>query len=262
MGNTIIRNMVLDSLIIRLAINGKNITSQVTADIERLIKQLRQINKKSPISVVSSNSDSKSIRNVLYYHPTIAMNFNLVRLSAELSVDSQSNQTKTLKRIISFLEHNKVFTDEMHFILRSILLSFEDLESLDVWLDILNHLLGSARSNPTISSDTIYFMLYLLAKETEGRKQLELLRGLTSFAEIKENIPLILNTYRSLSSSSSAVLRILSIDLHTRLWQAESRTYQFLHKVLIEDDQNLSRIDKCDMNVVKANTIREICTQK
>lgn len=248
--------MILDSLIIRLAINGKNIPAQVAANIEQLIKQLRKLNTGPKLTDSMGKNESKSFRKALYYHPIIAMNFNLVYLSWELSAGSKTDRVKTLKRIISFLGHNKVFADEMHFFLRSILLSIGHLESLDVWSAILTHLLAHT------SSDTIYFVLYLLAQETEGQKQIELLRGLTSFAEYKENIPLILNTYRSLSSSSWPLLRILSIDFHTRLWLAESRTYQFLHKVLIEDYESISRINKWEINVVKANAIKEICAKK
>lgn len=248
--------MLVDSLIIRLAINGKNITAQVATDIEQLIKQLRKLNTESMLSDATDKNESKSMGNALYYHPIIAINFNLVDLSSELFAGSKIDQAKTLQRIISFLGHNKVFADEMHFFLRSILLSIGNSESLGVWSAILNHLLAHT------SIDTIYFMLYLLAQETDGQKQLELLRGLTSFAEYKENIPIILNTYRSLSSSTCAPLRILAIDLHTRLWLAESRTYQFLHKVLIDDDQSLSKSDKWEMNVVKVNTIKEICSKK
>lgn len=105
-------------------------------------------------------------------------------------------------------------------------------------------------------------MLYLLAKESDGLKQLELLRGLTTFATTKENIPLILNTYRSLSSSPKAVLKTLAIDLHTRLWLVENRTYQFLHSVLLADDKKFSDSDKWEMNIAKAYAIKEICTHK
>lgn len=254
--------MLLDSLIIRLAINGKNIQAKGAADIERLIKHIRKLNAEMLAIGGPSKAGNKSINSAQYFHPMIAMNFNLSRLSSELCVDSSSAQTKTLKRIINFVCSNRDFANEMHFFLRSILLSIEDLDSFDMWSGILDQLLASAKGNVNISSDTIYFILHLLAKETEGRKQMELLRGLTSFAENKDNIPLILNTYRSLSSSSSATLRILSVDLHTRLWLIESRTYQFLHKVLIADDENLSKSEKWEMNVVKANAIKEICSHK
>ncbi|XP_055302054.1 focadhesin [Sitodiplosis mosellana] len=255
-GNMIIRNMVLDSLIIRLAINGKSMSALVAADIDRLIKQLRKQNTESK-NICSSD---RFIKNIQYLHPLIAMNFNLGQLSTELCLDDRTK--KRLKHFISFVKANNEFANEMHIFLRSILLSIEDLALSDIWTDILKQLTASAKDNSSLAGGTIYFILYLLAKETEGRKQMELLRGLTSFTAVKENMSLILNTYRSLSSSSSTELQIISIDLHTRLWLAENRTYQFLHKVLITDDEKLSVSDRWEMNVVKANAIKEICSQK
>lgn len=249
--------MVLDSLIIRLAINGKN----NPALIEGLIRQLRISETESQNTSSTNRNEKKSITNlsIPYFHPLIAMNFNLAQLSSELF---SADKTNILRRLISFVNSNKDFSNEMHFFLRSILLSIEDLASLDVWSNILNQLMASAKDNSNIAGDMIYFMLYLLAKETEGQKQMELLRGLTSFAAFKENMPLILNTYRSLSSSSSVVLQIISIDLYTQLWLAENRTYQFLHKMLITDDEKLCATDKWEMHVVKADAIKKICSQK
>ncbi|XP_031635799.1 focadhesin [Contarinia nasturtii] len=253
--NVIVRNMLLDSLIVRLAINGKNLQAQVVADIERMIIQLRKNATESKICKVPSKNNIS----MLYFHPSIIMNFNLVQLAG---IELANSQTETLKHIINVLSKNKELANEMHYLLRSILLSMDQTVSSEIWSEILNQLLTNVKANTKISCDTIYFMLYLLAKETNGHRQMELLRGLTSFTAIKENIPLILNTYRSLASSSSAVLRILSVDLHTKLWLEESRTYQFLHKVLISDDDKLSAPDKWEMNVVKANAIKEICSQK
>lgn len=251
--------MLLDSLIIQLAINGK-IRPQVAKDMEQLIKKFQKLNVNLANVDEMNAHDNKSGIQVKYFDPMIAFNINMVRLSMNLSIDTANGQTKTLRRLIGFIKSNRSFTNEIQFLLRSILLSMEDSTSFEMWSDILSIVLENVGTNANTSCDTIYFMLYLLAKETEGRKQMELLRGLTSFAAIKENIPLILNTYRSLSVSSSAVLRIISIDLHTRLWLAESRTYQFLHKALIADDEKLSKHHKWEMNVVKANAIKTICS--
>lgn len=257
-GNIIIRNMLMDSLIIQLAINGKIVRASVNSDIEQLIKKLRKLN--ADTTNVETSNDIGHVLHVKYFDPTIAINFNFVRLSKNLSIDLANGHTKTLNRLISFMKSGGLFTSEMHFLLRSILLSTNDSMPNEIWSDILSALLANEGTNS--SFDTIYFMLFLLAKEVDGHKQITLLRGLTSFATVKENIPLILNTYRSLSTSSSPVLRIISVDLHVRLWLAESRTYQFLHKVLIADDDNLSKINKWEMNVAKANAIKSICSHK
>lgn len=249
-------------MIVRLAINGKQIPAQAVNDIQRLIKRLL-INTESNISGNPNKNGNESIRNVQYFHPSIAMNFNLVKLSETLSIELKSENTTILERFINFVSLNKEFANQMHFMLRSILLSMRNVGSLEIWSETLKQLVANAEANVNISGDTIYFMLHLLANETDGRKQMELLRGLTKFANIKENIPMILNTYRLLSSSSSIILRMLSVELHTQLWLAETRTYQFLHKILIsDDDDELSTVHKWEMDVVKANAIKQICAQK
>lgn len=254
--------MLLDSLIIQLAVNAKTIRAQTVSSIEGLIKILRKLNVDMDKIEATNQIAAKTALQVTYFDPMIAFNTNLVRMSVDLSVDLKNEQTKTLIRLIKFMKSNRSLANKLHFLLRSILLSFDDLATTHLWLDALNLLLENAAKNTNASCDTIYFILYLLAKETDGRKQMELLRGLTSFATIKENVPLILNTYRSLSTSSAPVLRTVSIDLHTRLWLTENRTYQFLHKVLIADDGNVSKINKWEMNVVKANAIKTICSHK
>lgn len=247
--------MILDALILRLAINGRYLATKVVADLNRLIKQI----SKQP-SDYAAPKQSKHSDDILYFHPKLISNWNLMRLSANVCEELSHGQSKLVNQLIGVIEANQRFSEEIHLFLRALILS-ERIE-FDAWLKIFNQLLNTARSNPDISSDTIYFVLYYLAKETDGRKQLELLRGLTTFATVKENIPLIMNTYRSLSASTSLALRSLAIDLHTRLWQTESRTYQFLQKILIDDHGSLPKADQWEMNVAKANAIREICSIK
>lgn len=251
--------MILDSLIIRLAVNGKSLPSQVAASIERLIKQVQKL-KSTPEHI---NATKANENDFAYFHPTIAINANFARLSTKLCTDLKSSNTETLKRIIMYAQTNRELADQMHFFLRAILLSVENHVPLELWMNILKLLLASVDTKSTISGDTIYFMLYLLAKETNGQKQIELLRGLTKFATAKENIPLILNTYRSLSTSSKSILKIQSVDLYTRLWLVENRVYQFLHKVLIaDDDTKFAAAYRWEMNIVKAHAIKTICLHK
>lgn len=263
MGNAILRNMILDSLIIRLAINGKSLPPQVSASIERLIKQVQKLKSNSVYLDEAGANENEFVKSLKYFHPTIVMNANFTRLSAKLCSDLESSQTETLKRIIQYAQVNRQLADQMHFFLRATLLSVENQAPHELWMDLLKLLLASVDTKSNISGDTIYFMLYLLAKETNGQKQIELLRGLTRFATAKENIPLILNTYRSLSSSSKSILKIQSVDLYTRLWLVENRVYQFLNKVLIADDETkFAGPYRWEMNIVKAHAIKEICTHK
>lgn len=256
--------MILDSLIIRLAINGKSLPSQVFADIERLIKQIRKLKTNSEHFDESKIMENTFIKNLKYFHPTIAMNIDFARLTTKLCIELKSSNTDTLKHIIQYAQLNRKLADHMHFLLRSTLLSVDENQApLEMWIDLLKLLLACVDTKSNVSGDTIYFILYLLAKETDGQKQIELLRGLPKFATAKENIPLILNTYRSLSTSSKSVLKIQSVDLYTRLWLVENRVYQFLHKVLIADDEaKLTPEYRWQMNIVKAHAIKEICLHK
>lgn len=264
LGNAILRNMILDSLIIRLAINGKCLPPRVSANIERLMKQIQKLKLNSADRMENPKSiENETIKHLKYFHPATAMNANIARLSTKLCTDANGTNTETLKRIIQYAQINGDLADQMHFFLRAVLLSVENHVPLEMWMDILELLLGSVDTKPNISGDTIYFILYLLAKETDGHKQIALMRGLTKFATAKENIPLILNTYRSLSSSSKDILKVQSVDLYTRLWLVENRVYQFLHKVLIADDEiELATPYRWEMNIVKAHAIKEICSHK
>lgn len=253
--NYLVLNMVLGALILRLAINGKNLPPKVVAEMNRLINQMsKQTVEYAPPKQTEITND------ILFFHPKLIFNWNLTKLSSKLCDEFAKKELVTLDHLIDVIESSQPFSEEIHLFLRALLLS--NKLNFDSWLKIFNQLLHTAQSNPDISCDTIYFVLYYLAKETDGKKQLELLRGLTTFASVKENIPLIMNTYRSLSTSSAVLLRCLAVDLHTRLWRIESRTYQFLQKILIEEDTTLSKADQWEMNVAKANAIKEICTIK
>lgn len=247
--------MMLDVLILRLAINGKSLPPKTTSELNRLIKLI----PKQTVAFVPTKHGSHS-KEILFFHPTIAFNWNLAELSSRLCEELSKDETKTLDHLLCITKCNPAFSEKLHLLLRGLLLS--EKIKFNHWLQIFNQLLAGARSNFDISTDTIYFVLYCLAKETDGKKQLELLRGLTAFASVKQNIPLIMNTYRSLSTSTSVALRCLAIDLHTRLWHVESRTYQFLQKLLIEEENALPKAAQWEMNVARAGAIREICSTK
>lgn len=247
--------MILDALILRLAINAKSLPTKTVSELNRLIKFISK--QKTEFITTKHASSSKE---TLYFYPTIAFNWSLVELSSKLCEELSKDDTKILDHMLCITKSNQAFSEELHQFLCGLILS-EKLK-FDHWLQIFNQLLANVRSNSDISNDTIYFVLYYLAKETDGKKQLELLRGLTAFASVKQNIPLIMNTYRSLSTSNSAALRCLAIDLHTRLWHVESRTYQFLQKLLIGDETVLAKADQWEMNIAKAGAIRDICSEK
>lgn len=81
-------------------------------------------------------------------------------------------------------------------------------------------LLKIVKDNQDVATGLLLPLLFKLSREKEPTVQMELLRGLTQFAVIKENIPTILNTLNSLTSGA---LRPLSLDLYLRLWKQEVR---------------------------------------
>lgn len=259
-GNLILRNMVLDSLIVRFAINGKSLRGPVIKDFEYLIARILEQNALASKATLT-HTGASSVESAALFHPNIVWHLNLVQLSVDICQSVDVNAT--LATTIATLEKSDKFALEMHLFIRAILLSSTQLGiSLDNWKILFDRLISMAKTSADISSDAIYMVLYYLAKEIDAHKQLELLRGLTSFAALKENIAMILNAYRSLTSSACVSLRVLAIDLHTTLWMAESRTYRFLHDILTAGDGTLSKRDQWEMNVAKAKAIKEICTLK
>lgn len=71
-----------------------------------------------------------------------------------------------------------------------------------------------------------------------------------------------MNTYRAVSTSAMPPLQILCFDLYVRLWKNENRTYQFLHKLLLNDLNITNQNSKWELNIAKANAIKEICQLK
>lgn len=265
----------------RLAVGIKALPNDAVIDARNLINALKVEN-------IAQHSPSKKNEQVgckvRYFHPQIANNFGLVELTEELC-SKRLSVTALLAKVVS----NDSFCVAIQYVLRGLLLmEGVDFLSANEWRNILECLLKVARNHEDVSTDLLYFILYLIAKEEDGKKQLALLQAMTTFATVKvipftpfhdsketktiylmqrfcpqENVPLILNTYRALSTSTPA-LRTLSLNLHTRLWIAESRTYQYLHKMLTDAaaDASLSTKDAWEGNIAKALAVKEICSLK
>ncbi|XP_033246199.1 focadhesin-like [Drosophila miranda] len=98
--------------------------------------------------------------------------------------------------------------------------------------------------------------IFKLAHENNPELQLELLQGLPHFAVSKDNVPMILNTIRILSTENGT----FCVDLYLRLWRVESSTYPFLLKQVA---QPLPEGDKrWELQVARAHAMREICQEK
>lgn len=178
-GNTIARHMILDAIVVRLATSPKMLSSEVITESEHLIHSIR---KNVPKQMRSEEPSNK--RCVKYFHPKIALNINLARLSNRLlthPTDLSLPFLNNCNRILGI----ESFHSEMHWFLRALLLSDLNVDD-DLWCKVVNSILTSVKTaNNHLSTDAIYFVLYLLAQETGGKRQLVLLRGLAQFATTK-----------------------------------------------------------------------------
>jgi len=73
---------------------------------------------------------------------------------------------------------------------------------------------------------------------------------------LKDNVPMILNTIRNLSTENGT----FCVDLYVRLWRVERRTYPFLLKQIA---QPLPDNDKrWELQIARNHAMREICQEK
>lgn len=168
--------MILDGLIVRLGSANKSIPTNTVIEMEDLIKLIKKKNGKT-----SKPSKLTNNLNVKYFHPKIALNYNLVILSEQLC------ETGTNIDWLNILSNQK-FCSENHYFLRGVLLCEKNCVDSSTWLMILACLAAIVKENIDVSTDMIYFVLFLLAKEIDGEKQLALLRALNHFASVKVNI--------------------------------------------------------------------------
>lgn len=83
------------------------------------------------------------------------------------------------------------------------------------------------------------------------------------FLVLQENIPPIIATIRSLSSSGKPVLVQLSYSLYSSLWKTEERCYQFLSDELTNSKKEWDGFhNDYHLDVVTASVIRDICVLK
>lgn len=253
--------MILDGLTTRYAIDGRHLSTATKKEIEGIMKRINEINSNK--LVTCKQEGLKIDRKIIHFHPLIAMNSNVVRLSYLVCEEAVDEKLETTKNLLSI--SNQHFSNTvLHQFIRAILISSDKLPAAsDIWLELFELLVRAAQSDSDISSNTIYFVLNCLTKEKDNKRQLKLLHSLKSFAKVKENVPLILNTFRALATSNSPSLQMLAIDLYTQLWKTENRIYQILYKSLTADSlTSLSKVDQWEVDIVKAHAIKEICNEK
>lgn len=259
-GNVIIRNMVLDSLVVRYATDGKFMPGIVAQEFEETIQHTKLVpgvvsNYPQDVTNVTPFLENKSI-----FHPNVIMNMNLVLHSNYVCSSATLDE---IAPTIAAISKSDSFALEMQYYIRAILLSSTALHlDQDDWTLLFNRILTIIKTNAAVASDAIYMVLYCLSKETDGMKQLLLLRGLASFGHFKDNIPYILKAYQSLMSSEVPTLHTLAIDLHLRLWKIEKRTYRYLADIITKTDAHMTKRDRWESNIAKAKAINEIGSVK
>lgn len=184
-GNAIVRQMIMDGLIIRLAGGVKTLPNEAIADARNLINALKT---KNVGQHSSAETDTHINGRIKYVHPKCAINFDLAILSEELCTERLLVTT-----LLEKVTPNELISAELQYILRALLLIEDDnFLSADEWRRIWKCLLKIAKRYGDASTDLMYFLLYHIAKEVDGEKQLELLRAMTTFATVK--VSLIVNT--------------------------------------------------------------------
>lgn len=170
--------MLLDGLIVRLASGVKTLPNDAITDGQSLINALKA---KSVAQQGLEGPYERSHCKVKYFHPKVALNFDLAILSEDLCSKRQS-VTALLEKVAPI----GLLCAEFQYLLRGLLLiEDDDFLGAHEWLQIWKCLLKIAKEYGDASTDLMYFLLYHLAKEVDAKKQLELLRGMATFATVK-----------------------------------------------------------------------------
>lgn len=169
---------MLDGLIVRLASGVKALPNDAIADGRNLIDALKA---KTVAQQSQDGPYERSHCRVKYFHPKIALNFDLAILSEDLC-SKRLSVTALLEKVVPI----ELLCAEFQYLLRGLLLIEEDdFLSAHEWLRIWECLLKIAKECGDASTDLMYFLLYHLAKEADAKKQLELLRGMATFGTVK-----------------------------------------------------------------------------
>ncbi|KAG4067715.1 hypothetical protein HA402_005487 [Bradysia odoriphaga] len=253
-GNQVTRAMILDGLIVWIA-NFSLVPADGLHEIKELIDFIIKSDGQVHLSMESADSDHPC--NVQFHHPSVAIGYQLAMLSHRLDRDIHDGDWKYLKEFLDSVQEpsQQRFGNQIQLFLRGIFLN--DKLKTRHRLQIFEILLKLVKEDQDVATGLLLPVLFKLSREKEPIVQLELLRGLTQFAVVKENIPTILNT---LNSMTTGVLRSLSLDLYLRLWKQENRTYPFLHKLLHSSKEKDK--ESTELTIAKAFTIKEICELK
>lgn len=170
--------MLIDSLTVQLASVSRLLSIECVRQIQELIHML------IGIPYENHSNKIKLEKQIKYFDPMIATNYNVMTFTENLcnSMDYLNIFLKMNHQL------NDVLCEEIFMVLRALIIGDNVELSDDEWKNILDCILIYVKNNQTISMDVFTFILRLLAKEENGKRQIELLRKLSYFATVRVSI--------------------------------------------------------------------------
>ena len=178
-GHQYILNMCLDGIIQWMSqtafipADGLTVAHQI---VRKILGVIKGTVKTKPIQ--TKDFEPVGLRNL---HPDIALAFDLAKL-VESFDEPETRDIFTFVDILN-VKAKSVFCQRLHLFLRALFLSREP--SVDCWFKIYEVILDIIKINHNIAYDFLMTYIFKLASEHNPELQMELLRGLPSFAVSK-----------------------------------------------------------------------------
>lgn len=181
-GHQYILNMCLDGII-----QWMSQTAFIPADgltmAHQIVRKILDVVKGTAKTKPTHTKDFEPV-GLRYLHPDIALAFDLAKL-VESFDDSELKDVFTFVDVLN-VKQNTMFCQRLHLFLRALFLSREP--SVDCWFKIYEVILDIIKVNKDIAYDFLMTYIFKLAGEHNPELQMELLRGLPSFAVAKVSL--------------------------------------------------------------------------
>lgn len=237
-GHPILLHMILDGLIQILAypiLNAKEMTK-----VEELVNYIGCGDISQHLSGVTKKFSSSFLAD-----------YNLIN-AYDACIFIEENQRRQFKKITT--NYERMYWTKNQLVLRGYLhsnkLKNEDYEN---WNNVLINLIDISKSEDVLKSSLVMPLLFELSQSFDPRIKVSILQNITDLGASTE----IFSTIKALSAG---MIRSMSITLHLKLWNSEPRIYPFLHKCLVE--KSIHDNDDFNLNIVRADTIKQICDLK
>lgn len=195
---------------------------------------------------------------VRYFHPSLAVAVDMAEHSERLCALTVATPAglSVLRGVAELGTLRPHLCNNIIGYLRALFLL--EIDDTAESVDIADALLRCVRGNTNVSIEVFMTWLYRTLHEPSGKRLLILLRGLTAFGGVKENIPKIIGVLRSLGQSVTGRLRPMILELYLSLWKCEDRTFVYLKNELTSA---VKQVD-WELSVTRAKTIQAICELK